>query len=42
VEVDEDQVAHYHEQYQRFGQFLPYALTSMGAEDPEWRSRLGR
>ncbi len=36
VEVDEDQVAHYHEHYRRHGQFLPYTLDSMGAEDPEW------
>jgi len=39
VEVDEDRVAQYHEQYRRFGQFLPYSLDKMAAEDPGWRPR---
>jgi glucarate dehydratase len=42
VEVDEDKVAQYHEQYRRFGQFLPYDLGRMAAEDPAWRPRPGR
>jgi len=41
VEVDEDKVAQYHEQYRRFGQFLPYSLEKMAAEDPGWRPRPG-
>jgi L-alanine-DL-glutamate epimerase-like enolase superfamily enzyme len=37
VTVDEAKVKKYHEHYRERGQFLPYALGSMGAEDPSWR-----
>jgi L-alanine-DL-glutamate epimerase-like enolase superfamily enzyme len=36
IEVDEDKVAKYHDNYQRVGQYLPYQLDRMAAEDPGW------
>ena len=36
IEVDEEKVATYHDNYQRVGQYLPYQLDRMAAEDPAW------
>ena len=36
IEVDEDKVATYHDHYRRVGQYLPYQLERMAAEDPGW------
>ena len=36
IEVDEAKVATYHDNYQRVGQYLPYQLDRMAAEDPAW------
>ena len=37
IEVDEGKVATYHDNYERVGQYLPYQLDRMAAEDPEWQ-----
>lgn len=37
VTVDEAKVQQHHEHYRKHGQYLPYAMGSMGPEDPEWR-----
>jgi len=39
VTVDEAKVAKYHAAYRERGQYLPYALASMGTEDPGWQRR---
>jgi L-alanine-DL-glutamate epimerase-like enolase superfamily enzyme len=39
VKVDEAKVLQYHEHYRQHGQFLPYALSSMGTEDAAWPRR---
>lgn len=37
IEVDEDKVLTYHENYLEHGQYLPYSISRMAAEDPEWQ-----
>jgi glucarate dehydratase len=41
VEVSEDQVVRYHEEYRRHGQFLPYSLRTMAPEDAGWSGHAG-
>ena len=36
IEVDEERVAKYHDNYKKVGQYLPYQLDRMAAEDPAW------
>jgi glucarate dehydratase len=40
VEVDEAKVRKYHAHYRERGQYLPYAIESMGKEDPGWKPRV--
>jgi glucarate dehydratase len=37
VEVDEEKLARYHDNYRRIGQYLPYQPDRLAAEDPDWR-----
>jgi len=39
IDVDEAKIAHWHANYRRIGQYLPYQPDQLASEDPDWPGR---